>query len=102
MVNSMPFGEGFKELSNLLEQMEELVDKEIEVRQTHRREQVDEILLAQKKLLEEHFSMFPRQRMHEFTSMSSTEFYRSLFCTLSEFLVLDLKELKRKLDCCIA
>ncbi|ACL19272.1 hypothetical protein Dhaf_1215 [Desulfitobacterium hafniense DCB-2] len=94
--------EGFKELCGLLKQMEELVNKEIIIRQADRREQVDGILLAQIKLLEEHSSKYNSQRIHDITCKSFTEFYRSLFYTVSEFLAIDFKELKKMLDYCIA
>ncbi|HHY26301.1 MAG TPA: hypothetical protein GX523_06045 [Desulfitobacterium dehalogenans] len=94
--------EGFKELCCVLKQMEELVNKEIEIHQADSRDQVDEILMAQKNLLEEHFSTFTYQRIHDITSKSSTEFYHSLFCTISEFLVIDFKKLKKMVDYCIA
>ena len=80
----------------VLRQMQELINKEIEILQTNRRDRITSILLIQKKMLEEQISTLPLKKLR---GLSSTEFYSSLLCTIHEFLVIDHKRLAIMIYC---
>ncbi len=94
--------EVFRETCTLLRLMVDLVSEEIEALQLGEDEEVEKVLGIERRMIENHFSKFHYQWDKEIIDTSSTDFYRSLFYTLSEFLTNDFQELQKNDDYCIA